>query len=69
MELELELYVEKFQVAERRDGCIYRTRSLGHEWLAEATIKDNRTAETNIIYAAASDEFARSHMTVRLKKG
>ena len=63
-----DLYVETHSVDEWRDGCVYRTTSLGYEWVPEAVVKANRPAETGIIYAAASTEVAMRQQTIRVSR-
>jgi hypothetical protein len=58
-----EVYREKFRITEWRDGCVYRTESLGCGWFAMP--ESERPSEIGIMYAAASDEFARNNMTIR----
>jgi hypothetical protein len=60
-----EEYRELFRITEWRDGCVFRTESLGYGWFPQAEVKANRPAESDLIYAAASDEFAQTHMTIR----
>lgn len=65
---EYEVYVEKFIIDEWRDGCIFRTASQGYGWFPKVEVDNNKPRETQVIYAAASDEFANSNMTIRVKK-
>jgi hypothetical protein len=60
-----EEYREVFKITEWRDGCIYKTVSLGHGWFSKDIIDINKPDESNLIYAAASDDFARENMTIR----
>ena len=60
-----EHYREVFRITSWRDGCVYDTESLGCMWVAGAVIAANVPGETNLMYVAASDEFANTHMTVR----
>ena len=61
-----DLYVETFSIDEWRDGCVYRTTSLGYEWVPEAVVKANRPADTGIDYAAASTDVAARQLTIRV---
>jgi hypothetical protein len=61
----LERYVEKVRVTQWRNDCVYRTESLGTGWFPESAITANVPQKTWILYVAASDEFARTHMTIR----
>jgi hypothetical protein len=63
-----EVYRARFQVVEWKEGAIFRTKSLGTGWFPESEVEANRPRDTSIIYVAASDEFARTQMTIRLKK-
>jgi len=63
-----EEYREKFRITSWRDGCVYGTVSLGCGWFPAEEIQANRPGSTGIMYVAASDEFARNHMTVRRAK-
>lgn len=64
-DVEYEQYVEAFEVTEWRDGCIYGTKTLGCGWFPTARVKANIPRDTNIVYVAASDEFAQNNMTIR----
>lgn len=63
MKIKYELHVEKFEVTAWRDGCVYESRSLGCGWFTDAEIDANR--DKNIMYVAASDEYARNNSTIR----
>jgi len=67
-EREYEVYVQPFLVTEWRDGCVFRTKPQEHCWLPESAVKGNRPQESGTVYAAPSDEFSRSHMTIRIRK-
>jgi hypothetical protein len=62
---EYELYQEIFEITQWRDGCVYKTISLGTDWFDESVSKENIPSKTNLLYVAANDEFARTHMTIR----
>ncbi len=62
---EYEEYREKIRITEWRDGCVYRTESLGTGWFPQDVINGNLPRETSILYIAADDDFARTHMTIR----
>ena len=47
-----EEYREKIQVTEWRDGCVFRTVSLGTGWFPQDVINGNLPRETNILYVA-----------------
>ena len=64
-----EVYREKFTITEIRDGCVYKTKSLGCGWFDEMEVKQARTLKVGDIgYAAATDEFARNNCTIRKKR-
>ena len=63
-----EVYRELFEITEWRDGCVFTTKSLGYGWFDQTVEKANRPAETNLIYAAPSDDFSLGNMTIRLKR-
>ena len=63
-----EVYMELFRITQWRDGCVYRTESEGCAWFRKALVDANRPAETNLMYVAASDEFAATHSTIRLAR-
>ena len=63
-----ELYVEVFRVTAWRDDAVYATKSDGCQWVSKETIDGNRPRTTNVIYAAASDHFAQTNMTIRIKR-
>jgi len=50
-----ELYQEVFRITEWRDGCVFRTEQVGHDWFPESVVKANRPRETNLIYCPPSD--------------
>ena len=60
-----EAYVEVYVILEWRDGAVFRTESVGHRWVSMETTKANHPNVTNVIYAAANDEFAKNNMTIR----
>jgi hypothetical protein len=64
-EIEYELYMEKFLITMWRDGTVYRTESQGCGWIPERVYIDNKPSKTNVMYIAATDEYARTHMTTR----
>ena len=66
--MEYEVYVEEFHVTEWKDGAVYETESFGHKWIPEEVRNNNIPRESNIIYAAANDEFAKNNMTIRRVK-
>ena len=63
-----EQYMEKFRITEWRDGCVYATESLGCDWFPAETVQGNRPGSTGIMYVAASDDFARTHASIRRQK-
>jgi hypothetical protein len=63
-----EVYVQRFRITEWRNGAVFRTEPLEHGWHDKSVADANRPRESGIIYAAASDDFARTHMTIRVKK-
>jgi len=67
-EIEYEVYRERFRITERRDGCVYRTESLGTGWFDDNMVKANEPGKTDIMYVAASDEFAENNTTIRKKR-
>ena len=68
LQLSYEQYMEQFRITAWKDGCIYRTETLGTGWFPSAQIAANQPAVSGIIYAAASDEFAQTHSTIRRSK-
>ncbi len=64
----LEQYREKVQITKWRDGAVMETRSLGCGWFAEDVVEANKPRESGIMYIAASDDFARNNMTVRVAR-
>lgn len=60
-----EHYREVFRITAWRDGCVYATESLGCRWVSGDVIADNIPGDTDLMYVAANDEFANTHMTVR----
>jgi hypothetical protein len=68
MDIEYEVYVEVFAIQMWRDDAVYRTKSSGCRWMSKKVVDNNLPGLTNIIYAAASDEFASNNMTIRRKK-
>jgi hypothetical protein len=64
----LEVYREKFEITEWRDGCVYNTRTLGCGWFDADEVQANRPGSTGVTYVAASDTFAKNNMTIRKKK-
>lgn len=65
MELEFETYHEVRKITERRDGCTFRTQSLGHAWFPDDVIKGNRPEITNLVYCPPSDD---TMQTIRLAR-
>jgi len=65
VDIKFEQYREKFRITEWRDGCVYRTESLGYDWFPDEVIQANRPGSTGFIYAAASTEVACNQMTIR----
>lgn len=63
-----EVYMELFRITQWRDGCVYRTESLGCSWFPKAVVDANHPAGSNLMYVAASDEFAATHSTIRLAR-
>lgn len=64
-----EVYRERFRVTEWRDGCVYHTQSEGCGWFDADVVTANRPGATNILYVAASDDYAQTHSTIRIKRG
>lgn len=64
--LEYDVYREVFRITEWRDNAVFATVSLGYEWIPEWKTKQNNPGITNIIYAAPSDEFSKTHCTIRV---
>jgi hypothetical protein len=67
-ELKYEVYVEVFYIQMWRDNAVYRTESGGCRWMRKEIVDANMPTLTNVIYAAANDEFANNNMTVRRRK-
>jgi hypothetical protein len=63
--MQLDVYREKFRITGWRDGCVWSTESLGCGWFCEDQVKGNIPGDTQVMYVAASDAFARNNMTVR----
>jgi hypothetical protein len=61
-----ELYMAIHHITARKDGAIFHTQLIGNEWVDEDIVTANDSTETNIIYIAASDDFANSNMTIRV---
>lgn len=67
-EYEYEVYRELFRITAWRDGCIWTTQSLGCRWFPKRTIQANIPTESSLLFTAASDAFARDHMTTRIAR-
>jgi GNAT superfamily N-acetyltransferase len=66
---EYEVYVEVFYILEREpDYSIKRTESSGSRWVAQTVVDANLPDVTNVVYAAASDEFAHNNSTIRKRR-
>lgn len=65
-DIQYEVYMEKYRITEWRDGCVYRTESLGYGWFDAEEAKAPQ--DKNIRYAAASTEVALTQMTIRRKR-
>jgi hypothetical protein len=65
--LQYEVYVEIFDISEWRCGFVYRTVSRGCDWVDTNVVDANKPANSGIIYAAATDEYAQTHATIRRK--
>jgi hypothetical protein len=63
----LQVYREKFRITSWRDGCVFSTESLGCDWFDESVVDSNHPSKSNMLFVAASDDFARGNMTVRRK--
>jgi hypothetical protein len=63
-----EVYRTKFEIIEWKGGTVYRTKELETDWFDTEIVDANKPSKTNIIYAAASDEFACNNITIRKKK-
>lgn len=64
--MKYEYYQEKFQITARfPTGEVKTTKSLGCDWFHQDEISGNKSWETNIMFVAASDDFANTNMTVR----
>jgi hypothetical protein len=63
-----EVYCERFLIVEWRYGTVWKTQSLGCGWFDEDGVKKNRAEDTNVLYVAATDDFARNNSTMRKKK-
>jgi hypothetical protein len=64
-----ELYRAKFEITQWKNGAVFRTKWLKTGWFDAKIVDENKPRETNIMYVAASDEFANNNMTMRKKKG
>ena len=64
--VKFERYMEKFIVTQWKDGCVYKTQSLGCAWFPDDVINDHR--DPSVMYVAASDDFARTHASIRRQK-
>ena len=60
--------MEKIRITEWKDGCVYRTASEGTGWFSDRVLEANYPLETNVIYIAANDHFAKTNMTIRKVK-
>ena len=58
-----EKWVEVFEVTEWRDGAVFRTKSLGHQWVDADT-----TAGDGIIWAAPTEAPDEGDLTFRKAK-
>lgn len=52
--MEYELRRELWRITEWRDGCVYKTESVGVDWFDEKVVRKNKPATTNLIYVAPS---------------
>lgn len=48
-DVEWEVWREVWRITERRDGCVYRTESIGHEWVPMGSHGDG----ADLIYTPA----------------
>ncbi len=66
-EIEIEVYCEKMKVTEWRDGCVFRTQSLGYGWFSQQEVDH---PEHGIIYAppSAEETIRQDFLTIRRKK-
>jgi hypothetical protein len=65
---EYEVYREKIVVTRYVGDAVFETRTLEIGWFDEDVIAANNVHETDVMYVAASDEFAKTHMTIRKKR-
>ena len=64
-EIKFEVYIEVVYIQEWRDGAVFRTESGGCRWMPKDIVDANVPSVTNVMYVAATDEFAMSNMTIR----
>jgi hypothetical protein len=49
-----EVYREKHQIVERRDGAVYRTKLVAKGWFADLEVLENDSSKTDIMFVHAS---------------
>lgn len=59
-----DVYQSLYRIDEYRDGAVYRTTLLSTGWFR----KEDVPAISGLLCMAASDHFARTHMTIRTRK-
>jgi hypothetical protein len=63
-----DVYQSLYAIIEYRDGAVYRTNFVETAWFPKEDVDANVPAITGFQYVAASDEFARAHVTIRTRK-
>ncbi len=63
-----EYYMEKFEVLSYRDDAVWQTNSLGCAWFRDEEVDMNQPRKTNVMFVAASDDFARNNSTIRRQR-
>jgi hypothetical protein len=63
-----DVYVSKHKITGYREGAVYSTLLLETGWFPQEDVNANIPDISGILYAAASDEFASTHMTIRTRK-
>lgn len=66
--MEYEVYIEAFVIQEWKGDTVYRTTSAGCRWVDKKVVDNNLPNLTNVLYVAASDEFANNNSSIRRKK-
>lgn len=64
-----DVYRSLYRILEYRDGAVYRTAHVSTGWFPAEDVDANVPAISGVQFVAADDEFARSNMTIRTRRG